>query len=223
MNDATPLPSNGPLGNHRYVGRTDHAIAELIPTLEPVAWHVTIIGAGQILVTDQPVPVTALGGVLAAGGMGSGRPSWRKRWHWPTEVNPPPSPRRQGLCRAGRQRPHQDRLSRERQPADDRPAHRLALRLAILTTFDGYAPVEFALHRQLKPYRHHGEWFVPDPEVHAALAACHTAAGLYALVEDAAPWDSDEGPHPSEVPGMRQPPGLVCVGAIQTSPIVWTF
>ena len=216
MDHATPLPRAGLIGNHRYVGKTEHAVIELVPAPKFGTWHVTTIGAGQIRTTSQPVPKAEVPDLLDVGVV-----RWRKRWHRPPDTNPHLPMRSKvyavradnGLIKIG---------------SSINPATRLVdlqigspCYLELMTTFDGGSPVEHAVHRQVWEHRHHGEWFNPHPDVLAALDRCHTVHGLYAAVVSGAPWSREEGPDRWERPRRRQPDGLVAIGAIQASQPRW--
>jgi len=205
MEDATPCPGinrrQGPLGNHRHLGKTEHAVIELIPAPKPDTWHVTVFGPGRIAIAAQPVPVAVLTAELATSGVHHGQEiRWRKRWHRSVELNPHLKlvgkvytiVADTGLIKIGTT---VDVLGRV---VDLRGAS--PTKLELLSAFDGGYQVERLLHAKLKTHRHHGEWFNPDPKVLAALDRCLTAHGLYDLAKVAVPWVVERGPEEWERP-----------------------
>jgi len=204
VEDATPCPGinrrQGPLGNHRHLGMTEHAVVELIPAPKPETWHVTVFGPGRISTSVRPVAVTGLAAELATCGVNGQPIRWQKRWHRPMDANPHlrlggkvyAIGAETGMVKIGTSIDMVDRLKNLRATSP--------CKLELLLIFDGGMLVERALHRKLKIHHDHGEWFRPDPAVLDALNRCCTAHGLYALVAKVMPWEAEGGPEEWERP-----------------------
>lgn len=192
MADAIPLvPRKALLGNHRYRSVSQHIGVELIPSLRPDHWHMTLFRNGHVHATVQPKHIAMLPQLLRAVGLGlTDADGWKHRWCRPREHNPYHAVERLG---------HVYYIGAEGIPVvkigtSINPSARLAtlqtsspVRLHIWATCTGGRELEHRLHRRFAAHRHHGEWFHAAPEVIAFMEQeVQDARQFYAI--HAMPW-----------------------------------